>query len=126
MPRTDADHRLLLVLKQFLAAVSSSDGADDDARHLLFQLRRHLLLHGVVDDDNDVRALIWKTLLGVERVNADRYCDLIRRGPSDQYQKIRSDSFRTFPNVGRRRSRVLAVSVSVRRSRSKIGSARTR
>ena len=44
-----------------------------------------------------VRGLVWKALLGVDNVDAKHYMDLVRLGPSSQYEKVRSDSFRTFP-----------------------------
>lgn len=44
-----------------------------------------------------IRGLVWKALLGVDKVDASHYLELVKRGPSAQYEKVRSDSFRTFP-----------------------------
>lgn len=95
-----SDQALAACLRRFLDACAAGD-EDDNAVEMLFQLRRHLLLHGAADDDRGVpvRGLVWMTLLAVPSVSAERYGGLIRLGPCKQYQKIRSDSFRTFPNV---------------------------
>eukprot|EP00474_Spongospora_subterranea_P010489 CRZ10947.1 hypothetical protein [Spongospora subterranea] len=94
--KSDAISPLEACLRRFLASCSSGED-DDNSAEMLFQLRRHLLLYEIAEDEILLRGLVWKTLLGVSQVNADKYCDLIRKGPCDQYQKIRSDSFRTFP-----------------------------
>ena len=43
------------------------------------------------------RGKLWKVLLGVTRVDAQEYIELVGKKKSGQYDKIRSDSFRTFP-----------------------------
>ncbi|EGG24216.1 RabGAP/TBC domain-containing protein [Cavenderia fasciculata] len=43
-----------------------------------------------------LRGLVWKILLGIRDLEPDRYLELLERGQSDQYQKIRKDISRTF------------------------------
>eukprot|EP00727_Mastigamoeba_balamuthi_P013776 m51a1_g9020 hypothetical protein (339) ;mRNA; f:180811-182436 len=49
-----------------------------------------------VDTSCSLRGRVWKVLLGVQRVEAVRYCRLLRRGPSSQLGKIKDDLHRTF------------------------------
>eukprot|EP00475_Leptophrys_vorax_P013125 TRINITY_DN19493_c0_g1_i2.p1 TRINITY_DN19493_c0_g1~~TRINITY_DN19493_c0_g1_i2.p1 ORF type:complete len:376 (+),score=77.81 TRINITY_DN19493_c0_g1_i2:55-1128(+) len=71
------------------------------------ELRKEILLHGVSDEKDptsvtpraSLRGLVWKVLIGIDRdtVSARKYKGLILMGKSAGYDKIRSDSFRTFP-----------------------------
>ncbi len=45
-----------------------------------------------------LRGKIWKALLGVRRLSADYYANLIQKGPSPQFEKIQNDIHRTFKN----------------------------
>ena len=72
----------------------------------LNDLRKAVLEHGIptqseeelkkVDIECSLRGRIWKILLGVTRVEADRYIECVRRGPSPLADKIERDRDRTF------------------------------
>lgn len=74
----------------------------------LYQIRRLILLeglppeskeeHDLADVECSLRGKIWKILLRVKKLEADRYIELIEKGCSTHYQKIRNDTFRTFKN----------------------------
>lgn len=81
------------------------------SREALQQLRRAVLFQGVPEDVHEdindsldpglrltLRGKVWKTFLGVENVNAEEYMALIDKGTSHRYDKVRGDSFRTFPH----------------------------
>ncbi|KAI9325934.1 rab-GTPase-TBC domain-containing protein [Obelidium mucronatum] len=44
----------------------------------------------------DLRAKVWKLLLGVYKTSADEYVALVSKGPSDVFEKIKNDAFRTL------------------------------
>ncbi|KAI8916411.1 rab-GTPase-TBC domain-containing protein [Gorgonomyces haynaldii] len=43
-----------------------------------------------------LRTKVWKALLGVYKINAQEYIQLVRRGPSPMMDKIQNDTFRTL------------------------------
>ncbi|SLM40052.1 mitotic check point protein [Lasallia pustulata] len=61
---------------------------------------RYLVLTDAVDADIDgmsaLRIYIWLILLNAPPIASDAYLDLIHRGPSPAYSKIRNDTFRTL------------------------------
>jgi len=89
----------------FLAA--SRAGDEPAVQEALTQLRKEILFNGIHDppsnapqDDSrlTLRGKIWKALIGVNHVSAQEYLQLIEMGTSVRYDKIRGDSFRTFPD----------------------------
>ncbi|EJD55104.1 bub2 protein [Auricularia subglabra TFB-10046 SS5] len=61
------------------------------------KLRRLILVEGVPsEEDPTLRPRIWKILLGVDDLAADKYLAFVARGPSDFRDKIRNDTFRTL------------------------------
>ncbi|EAL72986.1 RabGAP/TBC domain-containing protein [Dictyostelium discoideum AX4] len=76
----------------------------------LYQLRKTILLEGLPPETEEeiedrtkqdgskcsLRGMIWKILLGVDKIQPDKYIELIEKGPSNRYQKIRKDIGRTF------------------------------
>ncbi|KYQ93037.1 RabGAP/TBC domain-containing protein [Tieghemostelium lacteum] len=75
----------------------------------LEQLRKRILLDGLPPESEQeieerkngvnkcsLRGLVWKVLLGIKDVSADKYIELVKKGASKQYQKIRKDIGRTF------------------------------
>uniref|UniRef100_A0A6A7GBU2 Bub2 protein n=1 Tax=Hirondellea gigas TaxID=1518452 RepID=A0A6A7GBU2_9CRUS len=109
------------------AVVIARQDPNGDDEKALTDLRIHVLVHGIDDEhllDSDlppeiiedselakgnpdyvptrrremtIRGKVWKLLLGIDHVQADVYIELLSRGKSAQYAKIRRDSFRTFP-----------------------------
>ncbi|KAI9727589.1 MAG: hypothetical protein M1834_008028 [Cirrosporium novae-zelandiae] len=61
---------------------------------------RDSLLRDEIDADGDgmssVRIYIWLILLNAPALPTDTYLDLVHRGPSPAYSKIRNDTFRTL------------------------------
>ncbi|MCJ1300348.1 hypothetical protein MMC08_003145 [Hypocenomyce scalaris] len=61
---------------------------------------RHLVLTDGLDADSDgmsaLRVYIWLILLKAPPIATETYLDLIHRGPSPAYNKIRNDTFRTL------------------------------
>lgn len=43
-----------------------------------------------------LRGLVWKILLGIGKLDAESYIQLVERGPSDCSDKISGDTYRTF------------------------------
>ncbi|EGC30690.1 RabGAP/TBC domain-containing protein [Dictyostelium purpureum] len=76
----------------------------------LYQLRKTILLEGLPPETEEeladrvtaegskcsLRGMIWKILLGVDKIDPEKYIKLIEKGPSNRYQKIRKDIGRTF------------------------------
>ncbi|KZW00728.1 bub2 protein [Exidia glandulosa HHB12029] len=61
------------------------------------RLRRLILVEGVPSqEDATLRPRIWKILLRVDDLSADKYLSFVARGPSDFRDKIRNDTFRTL------------------------------
>ena len=57
---------------------------------------------GRVGDPTDpvnLRALVWKVLLGSVHIDANHYLELINKGPCWKEYGIRQDTFRTFPTI---------------------------
>ena len=46
--------------------------------------------------DPNLRPRIWKILLGVNQLSADKYLQLVGKGPCEFKEKIRNDTFRTL------------------------------
>ena len=57
-------------------------------------LRLHILNEGI--SDGELRSRVWSILLGVRPLDTDAYLQLVERGASPAYQKIRHDTFRTL------------------------------
>jgi len=78
----------------------------------LYELRKLILLEGLPLETEEeqrltsksmctLRGKIWKILLRVPSVDANKYIQYVQKGPCKQYQKIRNDTFRTFKtNLG--------------------------
>ncbi|RUS35479.1 LOW QUALITY PROTEIN: rab-GTPase-TBC domain-containing protein [Jimgerdemannia flammicorona] len=54
---------------------------------------QHRLVHY---DRQRLRSQVWKVFLGVYHVSATEYTCLVKKGPSDVYDKVRNDTFRTL------------------------------
>ncbi|GAA6020076.1 hypothetical protein JCM11491_006385 [Sporobolomyces phaffii] len=92
------------------AQLVSFDPATSSSRLALSRLRELILLEGLPDGQagTELRPVVWKLLLHLHRVPAsasssvhpllcaDQYLDLVQRGPSRMFQKIRNDAFRTL------------------------------
>lgn len=61
----------------------------------MLELRTIVLTDGL-SEQLWARPLLWKLLLGVGRLDANGYAELIGRGESPAYSKIRNDTFRTL------------------------------
>ncbi|KAL8694869.1 MAG: hypothetical protein Q9218_000533 [Villophora microphyllina] len=74
-------------------------GPQGDVLKELAQLR-HLILCEALYADSDgmsqLRIYVWMILLNAPAISTDSYLDLIRRGASPAYSKIRNDTFRTL------------------------------
>lgn len=58
-----------------------------------------------------LRIYIWSILLGVRPMRSDDYIELVRRGASSSYSKIRNDTFRTLATDPLFRRRVSESSI---------------
>lgn len=76
------------------------------------QLRYLILVDGLGvpngsdDGQSSYRCYAWSILLRVKPTNSSYYVNLIRRGPSAAYTKIRNDTFRTLATDVHYRSKV--------------------
>ncbi|KAH7104240.1 bub2 protein [Auriculariales sp. MPI-PUGE-AT-0066] len=70
------------------------------------KLRRLILVEGIPDADATLRPRIWKILLRVDELSADKYVAFVARGPSDFRDKITNDTFRTLATDGAFKERV--------------------
>ncbi|KND03188.1 uncharacterized protein SPPG_02246 [Spizellomyces punctatus DAOM BR117] len=90
--------------QQYEALLGSKNGSDNELREALRKLRRMVLTEGLPNDvetfrspsDCSLRGRIWKVLLGIYRLSSFEYFNLIERGPSSVYDKIKNDTFRTL------------------------------
>jgi cell cycle arrest protein BUB2 len=77
----------------------------------LYKLRKLILLEGLPSESEEeenartsgspcsLRGIVWKILMNIKHVNAEKYISLIQQGPSARcYQQIRKDIGRTFMN----------------------------
>jgi len=72
----------------------------------LNEWRKMILLEGLppeteeeqrkYETEGTLRGRIWKILLRVRQLDANKYIDLVELGSASFYQKIRNDTFRTF------------------------------
>ncbi|GAM25021.1 hypothetical protein SAMD00019534_081960, partial [Acytostelium subglobosum LB1] len=98
-----------LLRKKYLDLIEYGNQHPQTTQQNLYQLRKTILLEGLPDDTEEekedrrkgspkcsLRGLIWKILLGVKDCDAEKYIELVKRGPSEQYEKIRKDTSRTF------------------------------
>ncbi|KAI9835162.1 MAG: hypothetical protein M1819_002531 [Sarea resinae] len=76
---------------------------------------RYLVLTDGIRSDTDgmssIRGYIWLILLCAQPLPTDQYLDLIHRGPSPAYPKIRNDTFRTLATDPLFRRRVSEASL---------------
>jgi cell cycle arrest protein BUB2 len=81
------------------------------AKENIYKLRKLILLEGLPKESEEeerarksgspcsLRGTVWKILMNVKHVNAERYINLVQQGPSVKcYQQIRKDIGRTFMN----------------------------
>ncbi|KAL8862861.1 MAG: hypothetical protein Q9178_000803 [Gyalolechia marmorata] len=74
-------------------------GPQGDVPAELSRLRHLVLCEGLYADSDgmsQIRIYIWLILLNAPAISTDSYLDLIRRGASPAYSKIRNDTFRTL------------------------------
>ncbi|KAL8714882.1 MAG: hypothetical protein Q9220_001395 [cf. Caloplaca sp. 1 TL-2023] len=74
-------------------------GPQGDVPAELSRLRHLVLCEGLYADTDGMsqnRIYIWMILLNAPAMSTDNYLDLIRRGASPAYSKIRNDTFRTL------------------------------
>ncbi|KAF2069572.1 hypothetical protein CYY_009113 [Polysphondylium violaceum] len=98
-----------LLRKKYLELIEYGNTHPETIHQNLYQLRKTILLEGLPPETDDevtnrgkdgtkcsLRGLVWKILLGIDTVDAEKYIELIKKGPSNRYQKIRKDISRTF------------------------------
>ncbi|KAI4187908.1 MAG: hypothetical protein LQ348_004000 [Seirophora lacunosa] len=74
-------------------------GPQRDLQAKLARLRYLVLCEGLLADSDGMsqsRIYVWLILLNAPAIPTDSYLDLIRRGASPAYSKIRNDTFRTL------------------------------
>ncbi|KAL8802215.1 MAG: hypothetical protein Q9182_003935 [Xanthomendoza sp. 2 TL-2023] len=74
-------------------------GPQGDVPTELSRLRHLVLCEGLYADSDgmsQIRIYIWLILLNAPAIGTDSYLELIRRGASPAYSKIRNDTFRTL------------------------------
>ncbi|PAV16851.1 bub2 [Pyrrhoderma noxium] len=76
---------------------ASGSRTDKNVEDGIKKLRRLILVDGIPNQiDPDLRPKIWKILLGVNNLSADKYLRYVGRGPCEFKEKIRNDTFRTL------------------------------
>ncbi|KAJ3272697.1 hypothetical protein HDV01_005333 [Terramyces sp. JEL0728] len=81
------------LVEEYNKLLSSKNQTDRDLRISLKQLRLLILKHGI---PTQLRASVWKILLGIYKIDALEYINLVYKGPSLYSEKIENDTFRTF------------------------------
>ncbi|KAJ3072530.1 hypothetical protein HDU98_003416 [Podochytrium sp. JEL0797] len=81
--------------------LSSKNPSEKLMRSTLRTLRHLILTQGIPHSPaplgpQNLRARVWKLLLGVYRTSADEYVGLVGKGPSGVFEKIKNDAFRTL------------------------------
>ncbi|KAL8657218.1 MAG: hypothetical protein Q9226_002135 [Calogaya cf. arnoldii] len=74
-------------------------GPQGDVPTELSRLRHLVLCEGLYADSDgmsQIRIYVWLILLDAPAISTDSYLELIRRGASPAYSKIRNDTFRTL------------------------------
>ncbi|KAL8723239.1 MAG: hypothetical protein Q9225_000429 [Loekoesia sp. 1 TL-2023] len=74
-------------------------GPQGDLQTELARLRHLVLCEGLLADSDgmsQLRIYVWLILLNAPAIPTDSYLELIRRGASPAYSKIRNDTFRTL------------------------------
>ena len=93
-------------LEQLTATFYAVLDSDDSTAfsQTLSTIRSAILFHGIPNTPHppssptpSLRGRLWQILLGLGAISAANYIALVRRGKCDKYGKIRSDTFRTFP-----------------------------
>ncbi|ORY81962.1 TBC-domain-containing protein [Protomyces lactucae-debilis] len=79
-------------LEHFLSQRPSPQDLPD----LVRSLKLHILNEGIPTSQDHLRPLLWSILLQAEPASTDKYLELVERGASPAYQKIRNDTFRTL------------------------------
>jgi len=93
--------------KRYETLISHGNAHPENLDKNLQELRRLVLVEGLppetqdeqlkYDTEGTLRGRIWKILLRVRSLDSAKYVELVERGSADYYQKIRNDTFRTFP-----------------------------
>ncbi|KAL5501898.1 CDC16 [Sanghuangporus vaninii] len=85
------------ILNQPKLAGSAQQRTDKQIEEGIKKLRRVILVEGIPHTvDPTLRPRVWKILLGVNSISADKYLRYVRRGPCEFKEKIRNDTFRTL------------------------------
>ncbi|OCB91069.1 rab domain-containing cell division control protein [Sanghuangporus baumii] len=85
------------ILNQPKLAGSAQQRTDKQIEEGIKKLRRVILVEGIPHSvDPTLRPRVWKILLGVNNISADKYLRYVRRGPCEFKEKIRNDTFRTL------------------------------
>jgi len=92
--------------QRYEALLSYGNSHPQDLDQSLQELRKMILLEGLPPETEDeqtryeiegtLRGRIWKILLRVRQLDANKYIELVEKGSASFYQKIRNDTFRTF------------------------------
>eukprot|EP01132_Coremiostelium_polycephalum_P002374 gene2374-2936_t len=96
--------------KKYLDLIEYGNEHPKTVQQNLYQLRKHILLDGLPPETDEeictrkqtgsskcsLRGLVWKILLGIDIIDSNKYIELVKKGPSNRYQKIRKDIGRTF------------------------------
>ncbi|KAJ3318862.1 hypothetical protein HDV06_006983 [Boothiomyces sp. JEL0866] len=81
------------LVEEYNKLLNSKNQTDRDLRISLKQIRLLILKHGI---PSQLRASTWKILLGIYKIDALEYINLVNKGPSSFSDKIENDTFRTF------------------------------
>lgn len=84
-------------------------GASSDLEAKLTEIRKAILIFGIPDTSNSsdgLRCKTYKLLLGVDRVDADEYLQMVEKKQSEKYTKTKDDAFRTFKGDEVARARI--------------------
>jgi len=97
--------------KKYEDLVQFGNAHPESVKENLYKLRKLILLEGLPSESEEeekarisgtpcsLRGTVWKILMNIKHVNAERYIGLVQQGPSQScYQQIRKDIGRTFMN----------------------------
>lgn len=94
--------------QKYEALLEEGNKHPDQIARNLYELRKLILLCGLPEEDDKIssnsetectlRGRVWKVLLRVTDIDANRYISLVQKGSAEEavYNKIRNDTFRTF------------------------------
>jgi len=107
-PRSSAAD--LELRKKYEDLIQHGSSHPEHRQENLYKLKKLILLEGLPAESeaeerdriggtpSSLRGTIWKILMNIKNIDAEKYISLVEQGASERYQKIRNDIMRTFMN----------------------------